>query len=187
MHTSVRNEAEEDKCDCQYTKSIPFLDTSLSIEDGKVSIDLYRKKTDRNQYLLPSSCHPKTTTQAIPYSLSLRIIRTCTKIDERDSELNELKELLMARKYPESLVDRAIQKARKIPRKVALHKVRKKSIENRPIFSLKYDPRLPPIQPIIAKHYRTMVSEDKYLKKCFSKPPLTAFRRQNNIRNYLIK
>ena len=32
-----------------------------------------------------------------------------------------------------------------------------------------------------------MVAEDKYLKKCFLKPPLTAFRRQNNIRNYLIK
>ena len=125
IHTSVENEAEEDKCDCQYRKSIPFLYTSLSIEDGKISIDLHRKKTDRNQYLLPSSCHPKTTTQAIPYSLSLGIVRTCTKINERDSRLRELKELLMARKYPESLVDRAIEKARKIPRKVALHKVRK--------------------------------------------------------------
>ena len=100
MHTSVENEAEEDKCDCQYTKSMPFLDTSLSIEDRKISIDLHCKKTDRNQYLLPSSCHPKTTTQAIPYSLSLQIVRTCTKINEIDSRLRELKQLLMARKYP---------------------------------------------------------------------------------------
>ena len=32
-----------------------------------------------------------------------------------------------------------------------------------------------------------MVAEDIHLKKCFPQPPLTAFRRQNNLRNYLIK
>ena len=31
--------------------------------------------------------------------------------------LEEIKELLLARKYPESLVDRAIQKAKQIPKK----------------------------------------------------------------------
>ena len=35
-----------------------FLDTNVSIEDGKFTTDLYRKPTDRCQYLLPSSCHP---------------------------------------------------------------------------------------------------------------------------------
>ena len=126
MHTSIENESEADRCDCEKAKSIQFLDTSLSIENGKISIDLYRKKTDRNQYLLPSSCHPKTTTKAIPYSLSLRIVRICTKSEERDMRLNEIKELLLARQYPESLVDRAIEKAKLIPRKVALFKVKKK-------------------------------------------------------------
>ena len=32
-----------------------------------------------------------------------------------------------------------------------------------------------------------MVSQDNYLKECFKKPPLIAFRRQANIRNFLIK
>jgi hypothetical protein len=32
-----------------------------------------------------------------------------------------------------------------------------------------------------------MVTEDKYLKKCFTQPPITAYRRQNNLRNFLIK
>ena len=71
IHTSVANEAEEERCMCENRTSIPFLDTSLSIENGRIKIDLYRKKTDRNQYLLPSSCYPKATTRAIPYSLSL--------------------------------------------------------------------------------------------------------------------
>ena len=68
-HTSIENEPLEDKCDCQPKTSIPFLDTLLSIENGRIEVDLYKKPSDRNQYLLPSSCHPKSTTQAIPYSL----------------------------------------------------------------------------------------------------------------------
>ena len=47
-------------CWCHQTSSIPYLDTSVSIDkEGKIICDLYRKPTDRCQYLLPSSCHPK--------------------------------------------------------------------------------------------------------------------------------
>ena len=45
-------------CECQPKLSVPFLDTSCSIEDGQIIFDLYRKPTDRNKYLLPDSCHP---------------------------------------------------------------------------------------------------------------------------------
>ena len=76
--------------------------------------------------MLPSSCHPKTTTQAIPYSLNLRIVRTSTKPEMRDERLKDLKELLMAREYPEDLINRAIFKTRKSHRKVALLKIKKK-------------------------------------------------------------
>ena len=56
-HTSVIEEALEERCSCPNRNSIPFLDTSLSLEDGKIEVDLFRKPTDRNQYLLPTSCH----------------------------------------------------------------------------------------------------------------------------------
>ena len=127
---------------------------SLQIENGRIDLDLFKKKTDRNQYLLPSSCHPKSTTKSIPFSLSLRIVRICSKTENRDKRLLELKELLLARYYPESLIDRSMDKARKIPRKIALLKVIKKTTENRPIFISKYDPRMPSIQPILEKHWR---------------------------------
>ena len=148
---------------------------------------IQKKPSDRNQYLSPSSCHPKTTTKAIPFSLSLRIVRICSKPEDRDKRLAELKELLLARNYPETLIDRSIEKARKIPRKFALLKVQKKSSETGPVFILQYDPRLPSIQQIVAKHWRSMKSQDKYLSDCFSKPMLTAYRRQPNLRNILIK
>ena len=83
-HTSVNSESNTEKCSCEPVSSIPFLDTNCSIINGKIDLDLYRKETDCNQYLLTDSCHPKSTTVNIPYSLSLRIVRICTKEENSD-------------------------------------------------------------------------------------------------------
>ena len=186
-HTSNELEAQEDKCDCPQKTSISFLDTSCRLEEGKIHIDLFRKESARNQYLLPSSIHPGTVTKNIPFSLSLRIIRTCTDIPDRDNRLMELKSMLLERKYPDRLINSAIERAKQIPQKVALKKsIKKKSLRG-PIFATKYDPRLPSIGSIQAKHWRSMVSQNQYLKECFPAPPLTAFKRQRNIRESLIR
>jgi hypothetical protein len=187
-HTSLQFENESDKCPCESNEYIPFLDTACQIISGRIETDLYRKKTDRNQYLLPSSCHSKGVTKNIPFSLGLRIIRICSQPEKRDLRLEELKELLLIRGYSLGLVQSALDRARAIPRKSALRKSTKnKQNENRPVFVIKYDPRLPAIQSIMAKHWRAMISQDKYLGEVFPQPPLTAFKRQNNIRNYIIR
>ena len=180
-HTSNGQESMEDRCPCVPSDSIPFLDTSLSVINGKIDVDLYKKKTDRSQYLLRESCHNRGVTLNIPYSLSLRIIRICTNKEKALLRLQELKQVLLARKYPLDIIDGAINKALKVPRKVALLKVVKKTSKNRPVFALQYDPRLPAIQSIQAKHWRSMVVQDQYLADCFKQPPLTAFRRQTNL------
>ena len=86
--------------------------------------------------------------------------------------------MLLDRKYPERLLNSAIDKARKIPRLVALIKVKKKSkTTNRPVLALTFDPRLPPIASIQAKHWRAMTLQNQYLSEVFPNPPLTAFKR----------
>ena len=74
-HTSpqfpIDGQTEILPCGCLPKKSLSFLDTSCSIVDGKIVTDLYRKPTDRNTYLLPSSCHLSHTTNSIPYSMAL--------------------------------------------------------------------------------------------------------------------
>ena len=60
-------------CTCDKTTSIAFLDTSLSIQEGRVVVDLYRKPTDRNQYLLTSSCHPAHVTKIFHTPLLLEL------------------------------------------------------------------------------------------------------------------
>ena len=101
--------------------------------------------------------------------------------------MRELKELLLARDYSEKLVNSAIQRASCIPREVALRKTKINEKTKRPIFAVRYDPRLPGIQNIQAKHWRSMTGSDMYLKEVFPVPPLTAFKRQANLRQYLIR
>ena len=98
-HTTPQSEIEEDRCSCEPQNSIPFLDVACSIREGQIETDLYRKKTDRNQYLLTSSCHPAQTTANIPFSLGLRIVRICSSIENRDKRLAELEGLLHRRGY----------------------------------------------------------------------------------------
>ena len=78
-HTTPHKESKYDEpsCKCEPIKTIPYLDTQCQIKEGKIITDLYRKPRDRNQYLLHSSCHPTEVKESIPYSLSLRIVRTC--------------------------------------------------------------------------------------------------------------
>ena len=185
-HTSNKHELESESCDCEKLDAIPFLDTLLTIRDGKIIFDLYKKPTDRDQCLLTSSCHPAHCVENIPFSLALRIVRVCTDISTRDTRHTELKNMLMEREYPESMVDNALRKAKAIHRSTALKKVVAHKQTKRPIFATLYDPRLPNLQKIQLKHWRSM-TQDPYLKEVFPEPPLVAFRRQKNIKDFLVR
>ena len=155
--------------------------------DGKIVTDLFRKKCDRNQYLLTSSCHPVQCTENIPFSLALRIIRICSENKNRDERLGELKQLLLDREYREGMIDAAINKARSISREKALQEMVQKESDRRPVFVATYDPRLPDLPGIQKKHWRSMVTSDQYMAEVFPEPPLVAYRRQKNIKEFLVR
>ena len=52
--------------------SIPFLNVSVILENGKLTTDLYSMPTNKHQYLYSTSCHPKHTKTSLPYCLALR-------------------------------------------------------------------------------------------------------------------
>ena len=81
-------------CFCYTSRSTPFLDTQLSIQNGQLVTDLYIKPTDCCMHLLPFSCHPAQTTRSIPYSLCYRLVRICSDGLALLLGLEELKELL---------------------------------------------------------------------------------------------
>ena len=84
QHTTIENENPGDRCECEAQNSVPFLDTSCSIKEGQIILDLYRKPTDRKTYLLPDSCHPHSNIENIPLSLAICITRVCTEPDTRE-------------------------------------------------------------------------------------------------------
>ena len=124
-HTTPDN-LTETMCSCERASSLPFLDTACSLKNGKIVVDLYRKPTDRNQYLLTSSCHPAHVTTNIPFSLTYRIVRICSEPATRDVRLEELRQLLLSRDYKAGVIEAAIKRAKSIPRSEALKKVVKK-------------------------------------------------------------
>ena len=172
-------------CFCHQTQSIPFLDTKVSISGGKLITDLYKKPTDRCQYLLPSSCHPSHITKNIPYNLAYRLLRICSERETLITRLDELKVLLLSRDYRQKAVEDAIKRVLEINREEAIKRIPKKKCD-RTIIVLTYNPALPSVSGILQKHWRVM-TQDPYLKKVFPSPPMVAFRRPKNLRDKLIK
>jgi hypothetical protein len=83
---------------CFKNKSTTYLDMTVKIAKNKIVTDLYRKPTDKVQYLLPNSCHPSHIFKSIPYSLALRLVRICSTRDLLNKRLEELKVMLLTRK-----------------------------------------------------------------------------------------
>ena len=176
---------ENHDCWCHQSKTVPFLDTQIWIQGGKIYSDLYRKPTDRCQYLLPSSCHPAHITTNIPYSLAYRIVRICSTVELRDRRLDELKCFLLGRNYSPAVIEAALTKAKLVDRNTALKRVLKDKDQDRVVFALTFDPRLPSISSIIHRHWRSMTL-DPWMHEVFPAPPMVAFRRPTNLREKLV-
>ena len=93
----------------------------------------------------------------------------------------------MEKGYNEEMLHASIEKARAIPRDRALKKAKPKNKAHCTVFAVPFDPRLPAISSTMAWHWRSMTSHDSYLQQVFKEPPLIAFKRQNNIRNFLVR
>jgi len=85
------------------------------------------------------------------------------------------------------MIDAAINKAKSISREKALQEMVQKVSDRRPVFVATYDPRLPDLPGIQKKHWRFMVTSDQYTTEVFPEPPLVAYGRQKNIKEFLVR
>jgi hypothetical protein len=96
--------------------------------------------------------------------------------------------MLIERNYPVRMVDSAMNRARAIKRSDALRPAAcKPPTPRRPVWVTLWDPRLPSLQAINQKHWRTMTTTDPYLNEVFPQPPLIAYKRQKNIRDFFVR
>ena len=90
------------------------MDILVIKRDTEIETDIYFKPTDSKQYLLFTSCHPKHTRTNIPFNLARRICTIVSNLETRNNRLTELQEILIERKYPRTLIDNGIARAKAI-------------------------------------------------------------------------
>ena len=152
--------------------TIKFTSSHSSVSltnDGSISTDLYTKPTDKHQHLLYSSCHPLHTKKAIPFSLALRLRRTCSTDATFNTRAAQLTTYLLKRGYSRNFVTKQIRRA----------------AEKRIPFITTFNPSLPHISNIIKKHYNLLLSSNR-CKNVFQHLPVVAFRRSPNLRDLLV-
>ena len=105
---------------------LPFLDILITKSGKKNWINIYSKPTDSKRYVSYLSNHPNSCLNNIPFSLARR---TCIIVENKNVRYLKLKELratLKTQKYPETVVEKGIEKTLAIsqehPRKEKLKK-----------------------------------------------------------------
>ena len=73
VHSSIKFMSEYSE------KEIPFLETKVCLEGGRLYTNLYTKPTDANNFLHFESAHPSHCKKDIPYGQFLRLRRICSK------------------------------------------------------------------------------------------------------------
>ena len=101
---------------------VEFLDLQIMIENGKLETNLYIKPTNLQLYLDFFSNHPEPCKEGVVYGQALRILERCSKTEDAEKHLDDLKSKLKPRNYPEELRSKQFYKAKKKPRKDLISK-----------------------------------------------------------------
>jgi hypothetical protein len=96
---------------------VEFLDLQIMIENGKLETNLYIKPTNLQLYLDFFSNHPEPCKEGVVYGQALRILERCSKTEDAEKHLDDLKSKLKKRNYPEELINKKFYEAKKKPRK----------------------------------------------------------------------
>ena len=108
------------------SKKIEFLDLELSIENGTLETNLYVKPTNAQLFLDYNSNHPQPCKEGIVHGEALRVIERCSKQEDEQTHLTNLKQKFLDRNYPEKLVDEKFEVAKQNNRKSLIHQNRRK-------------------------------------------------------------
>jgi hypothetical protein len=94
-------------------EKLNFLDLSIMVDqDGITYTDVFYKPTNSHDYLHFDSFHPNHTLQNIPFCLAKRIVVFCSDGDVMEERLSEMKQLLIACKYPTKVIEKGIFNAK---------------------------------------------------------------------------
>ena len=88
-------------------RTLPFLDVIVHrMEDGKFSTSVFRKASQTNRYLDFQSNHPLCHKLSVVRSLTNRAYQFSSTSQQRNSEVNFVRDVLSSNNYPKSVLDR---------------------------------------------------------------------------------
>ena len=164
---------------------LEFLDLKIICLNGKLSVDVYSKPTNRFTYVMPSTCYPMKNINKVPQGIALRLQRICDTTEKYESRADEYKNYLLGCDYKPSLVDEEFKKIGQISREDARKSKPKTNQASKIKFVTKYNPKLPKIDRIIKKHISILHSDDAlktlFPKDCFS----TIYKRNKNLKELI--
>ena len=178
------------KFTAEYSKEkVSFLDTWVKINpEGQIYTDLYTKKTDTQNYLYYTSCHPKHCNEGGPLGEFLRLRRNCTNFTDFIAHAKKRKRDYLERGYPENILNNALEKAILTERESLLQKngnKNKKRLERVPLV-IDYNPANPNFNKIIEKHW-SLLDLSKKCKDTFALKPIISYRRPKNLGDNLVR
>ena len=173
------------KFEFKYSQTkIEFLDVLVYKDHSNMlKTTIYKKQTDRQNYLEARSEHPKLLKDSIPYSQALRIKLICSSQQEFLNHTEKMINQFQKCGYNRSLIEQQIDKANLQERKQLLKENKKETATNIPL-SLKYNRTLPKIKEICMKHWH-LLHINPNLAEIFQSPPILAFRRNKNLRDII--
>lgn len=149
---------------------LPFLDIMINKDGTKIWMDIYNKPTDAKRYVPFTSNHPRHCLTNIPFSLARRISTIVEKENIKNQRFTELKHLLLEQKYPITLIEAGIEKAKQIPLQI-LRQPKSKNNEEIIPFITTYNPNNPNIFPIIKQSFNNF-QYSKTMSNIFHKKKL---------------
>ena len=145
------------KFEMKYSKDkIEFLDTLIyKDKNNNIQTTLYKKPTDRQNYIHSKSAHPFSLKKSIAYSQALRLKRICSTTGEYEKHTENLKKQLIKKGYPETMVNEEIQKATNQNRTGLLNR-QKTETGNHLTLCVTYNRTLRNIKKILEKHWHIL-------------------------------
>ena len=131
---------------------IEFLENLIyKYKNNNIQTTLYKKPTDRQNYIHSKSAHPFSLKNSIAYSQALRLKRICSTTGKYEKHTDNLKKQLLKKGYAETMVNEKIQKATNQDIAGLLNKD-KTETGNHLTLCATYNKTLPNIKTILKKH-----------------------------------
>ena len=152
------------KTDLKFTfetgKSVPFLDTLVSLNGERLKTTLYSKPTDAHLYLRKSSCHPPSCTKGIVKGELLRVRRICTLKEDFEKAAGKIMGYFSERGFKKEEMLVAYKDVLAKDRDDILEYKNKQTSERVP-YVLTYHPRLRMLGSVLKRHFYLLKTKER--------------------------